>query len=198
MNDKKIIEQKTIADYILGRLFLIDPYCILAGGAPRDWSQGLVANDLDFYIHSSNPIDVVKKQLDHLQFDDVGSLGYSKESLEESGSAYCSMKDLRHVFETHYHGVKVQFMVMGKPTFFSVVPKFGVTISKFWYKDGVIHDTPEARASFASKVIGYRDDFSCKETYFKKMKERYPDYTFVKMSDFKKEVDRRGRTIDKD
>lgn len=30
-------KQKKLADKILDKLFLIDPYSIVAGGAPRDW-----------------------------------------------------------------------------------------------------------------------------------------------------------------
>jgi len=45
--------EKSIADEVLSRLEVIDPTCILAGGAPRDWWLGQSCNDLDFYILST-------------------------------------------------------------------------------------------------------------------------------------------------
>jgi hypothetical protein len=178
-----IIErQKEIADDLLYRLEQIDPYCILAGGAPRDWYNGNEANDLDFYIYGYEwPTHLILDRLARVGITGLKSLG----GKPSEDNIYSTMKSLRAVFESTIAGIKVQIMIMNDPTFRSVVNSFGVTISKFWYKAGRISAEPEALMSIKYKVIGYRDDFSCKETYYNKMKERYKGYTFVKMSDFK-------------
>ena len=50
---KKIINQKEVAKKVFESLTKVDPNCILAGGAPRDWYYGKEARDLDFYFCSS-------------------------------------------------------------------------------------------------------------------------------------------------
>lgn len=50
---EQIEHQKFVADTILYKLFPIDPYCICAGGAPRDWYLGKVASDLDIFIYTA-------------------------------------------------------------------------------------------------------------------------------------------------
>ena len=51
MTTHTIEEQQEVAKYVLQKLEIIDPCCILAGGAPRDWDLGTPANDLDFYLY---------------------------------------------------------------------------------------------------------------------------------------------------
>jgi tRNA nucleotidyltransferase/poly(A) polymerase len=46
-----IVWQQSVADSLLARLEAIDPHCIIAGGAPRDWYLGRLANDLDVYLY---------------------------------------------------------------------------------------------------------------------------------------------------
>lgn len=184
-----IEQQKKIADECLDKLMLIDPYCILAGGAPRDWYDNKEANDLDFYIYSENPTGIIESQLNSAGFEGLKVLNSTRgKEFEVRSEMYSSMKSLRKVFETTYKDMKIQIMVMGQKTFSCVVPNFGATISMFWYKGGTIRYNFEAIASFKYKVIGYRDDFTCKETYYKKLKDRYKSYSFVRMSSFDKVI----------
>ena len=49
--NKTIEKQMSVAQNVLNKLEFFDPSCILAGGAPRDWYFGNLANDLDFYVY---------------------------------------------------------------------------------------------------------------------------------------------------
>lgn len=48
----KVNRQKLVADDILSRLELLDPRCIVAGGAPRDWHLGKTAKDIDVFLYT--------------------------------------------------------------------------------------------------------------------------------------------------
>ena len=177
-----IENQKKIANELLEKLEQIDPHCILAGGAPRDWYMGKEANDLDFYVYGYGwSIGLILKRFKNIGIFGLVNLGEGP----RPNTVYSSMKHLRCVYETTYKGQKIQIMIMNQPTFSSVVDYFGVTISQFWYKTGRIGMKREALLSIKYKVIGYKDDFSCKEAYFKKIQERFKNYRFTKMSGFK-------------
>lgn len=49
----KIEEQNVVAKKVLEKIKIVDPYVILAGGAPRDWYFGNPCNDLDIYYYSN-------------------------------------------------------------------------------------------------------------------------------------------------
>ena len=47
-------EQKEKALQILKKLEIIDPEVLICGGAPRNWDQGKLANDVDTYINCTS------------------------------------------------------------------------------------------------------------------------------------------------
>lgn len=52
----RIKHQQKVADDVLNLLEIIDPACIVAGGAPRDWYMGDVAKDIDVFLHLRNDL----------------------------------------------------------------------------------------------------------------------------------------------
>lgn len=56
----KIDYQKSVADIVLSKLELLDRYCIIAGGAPRDWYLGMEATDIDVYLYY--PVNTTSQQ----------------------------------------------------------------------------------------------------------------------------------------
>lgn len=177
---RTIEQEKSIADAVLERLEILDPTCILAGGAPRDWWLGTTANDLDFYIHTNRTSGSLEKSLAQLGLPVTAKRqqAYNVRDTQRLDNLYNSMPDLRAVYETEYRGKKVQIMVMNMPTFHGVVDKFAVSISKVWYKSGRIRVEPEAEYSRATESITIAEGYTPHCSYIKKMTERFPKYDF--------------------
>ena len=125
-------EQKKVAKEVYGKLKLIDPYSILAGGAPRDWYFGQKANDLDFYFFSTaTTVRSVENQLTELLGVSVKAAEYNPEDHEHG--QYKVMPFLRRVLEAEVEGQKVQFMQLTEPNAqFKVVDAMSVSICKIW------------------------------------------------------------------
>lgn len=83
--------------------------------------------------------------------------------------------ELRRVWEIEYKGEQVQVMVMSTPTFNCVINRFGCSVSQVWWK-GNIQVTESFLMSHHLKVNIVKGDYNAKETYVKKMTERYPEY----------------------
>ncbi|AUR87424.1 hypothetical protein NVP1101O_013 [Vibrio phage 1.101.O._10N.261.45.C6] len=165
--------QQNIAREVLHKLEITDPNCILAGGAPRDWWFDSKANDLDFYVYwgSHTTCAEDKRRLDLLGFE-----GYRLMSQNPLSELYGSIPELRRVWEIDYEGEYIQIMVMSAPTFNCVIPRFGCSVSKIWWKGYQLHPTTEFLASHHLKVNIIKGDYNAKESYVKKMASRFPDY----------------------
>lgn len=173
--------QKEIAKEVLEELEVIDPHCILAGGAPRDWFFNKPASDLDFYVY--DPLNLSQKAwMDRLSKTllDVKPLGMvegkSDKDVEEE---YTAMKDLRYVYEGEYMGVIVQVMVMNMPTFTSVIDNFCVENSKIWWKGGQLHPSWEFLVSHATRTIKVCKEHAPKQRYLDKMVKKFPTYKLI-------------------
>ncbi len=175
-----IDKQKDIAREVLHKLEAIDPSCILAGGAPRNWFFGKEANDLDFYIHL--PEEQCYKSA--LRFKRVGLEVKHVDYKSDKWKDYGIMKHLFRIYEGEYSGQKIQIMVMGESTYHSVVPCFGVSICKFWWKGGDIAPTNDALVSILTKTLFIKDDYSAKEIHVAKQKKYFPDYRVLPYSKY--------------
>lgn len=180
MNDK-IQLQQNIAQDILHKLEIIDPTCILAGGAPRNWYLGKSANDLDFYIHSSHQNMEVRLQTLGLQTSRMNLKGLRN-------NAYPDMKKIKAIFEGDIDGQKYQIMVMSEPTFDCVVSKFGTSVCEAWYKHKRINTTGAFYLSHYLKTIYVKPDYNAKVKHVNKMQTYFPDYKTKPVSELEKDV----------
>jgi hypothetical protein len=174
MTSTEIDTQQNIANELIQKLEIVDPDCILAGGAPRNWFLGKPAKDLDFYIHTTLPIAKLKVVWDRLGFKLIARMVFNTEALQ----SYGIIPSLRHVYELEYKGIPVQIMCMCDPTFDCVVDYFGVSICKLWWKSkerGVMV-TPEALISVSEQTLFVNDDYSAKEIHVTKMVGYFPNY----------------------
>lgn len=174
--------QKKIAKEVLEELEIIDPNCILAGGAPRDWFFNKPAADLDFYIYDAHG------NLNQTQWQerlnrtllDVTPLGMIEgKGADEISEEYSSMQDLKYVFEGEHYGVKIQVMVMNKSTYHSVVGKFCMDTSKVWWKGYNIVPTWQFLVAHATSTLRVCEDHAPKQRYIDKMQEKFPTYSVV-------------------
>ena len=185
-------EQQAIVARIMERLELVDPHCILAGGAPRDWYFGNPCNDLDFYLYSTaSNQSVLKDQMSKL-FGGVewNTLGGGDKTLSEEDISNISdnykMRVLRTVLEAEIDVMKVQLIfVMSDGDQFKVVEEINVSICRIYWKYGKI--IPHIDFIFTVKsgiAFGNREWLSpiCSKEevpkHFWKMKDRFPQYRF--------------------
>lgn len=178
---KTLDNQKQIAKEVLHLLEAADPNCILAGGAPRDWWFGNIARDLDFYVYFGENTTCGE---DKIRFKRLG-LNVDKMSSNKHSLEYGSIPELHRVFEGNFKGETIQIMVMNKPTFGCVVDRFGCSVSKVWWKGSNIRPTLQFLVSHVMKVNFLEENYNSKETYVKKMSEKYPEYVSTDKASYK-------------
>lgn len=159
-----VAKQKEVADEVLNKLEVMDYHTFLAGGAPRNWIEGKLAKDLDFYFEDTKTF--VHQRLNKLFGEE---LRLHPKSYEGS--------HLKGVYEFYYKGIKCQ--LMNVKCLYTVVDTFGVSISKVIYKNGKIKPHTQAAYSFANKKIIY-DLKVTTERYVSKVRDYYPGYEFIK------------------
>lgn len=179
-----ITHQQEVALRILHKLECADPYAILAGGAPRDWHFGDVANDLDFYVH----LPPATCSFESLRFKRLGLCLSRIDWNDERSEEYKCMEHLSRIYEGVEDGFKFQIMVMREPTFKSVIPKFGASVCMVWWKGSKVKTTYEFELSHIFKTIFKKDDYTAKEKHITKMQSRYPDYNVDNFSSIEKYI----------
>lgn len=178
-----IEKQKKVANDILDKLSIIDPYCILAGGAPRDWYFGNEAKDLDFYFYSNgSTVSAVQSQLGKILGKDVKVLFEPVERLHAKGEneikdLYKTMKSLVRIFEAEVDGIKCQLMQLEDPKgCFKVLDNMSVSICKVWYKGGKINLSKDFKLTLASKAMFLSEGYSWSDPHPKKIIGRFPHF----------------------
>lgn len=168
--------QKQIAREVLHKLEAIDPYCILAGGAPRDWKLGREASDLDFFLYVPHrPNWAVKKQLECL-----GLVVAQVKAGDNLPINYKLNPFLTCVYDIRYGvDVPIQVMVMNEPTFKSVVPTFALSICQAWWKGGDVQVTKDFLLSEKHRVIYKTNElYNNEHHYLEKILAKFPDYRY--------------------
>lgn len=170
-----ITKQKVVADKILDKLFPIDPFAIVAGGAPRDWHFGKPATDIDVFFHTNvRQITIVEQMLKH-----VGIEISQSRTADNLPEWYKLNPNLLYVYETVVDGVTVQIMLMNAHTHDSVIPQFPFTICKAWYKHGRIELDREFKKCERHKIVVQTNKlYSDEHKYVQKMKGKFPEWEF--------------------
>ncbi len=136
-----IEKQMRIADGVLEALSVIDPYVLLAGGAPRDWYLGREANDLDIYMYIrpcnvGETREMLTKALGGIQTEVACNYSFFLSKKEEWSNNYKKMKNLKRMFNFKVDGMKIQIMQMNSPEdVFSVVNDISCSICQISYKN---------------------------------------------------------------
>lgn len=174
---KTIDEQKAIAKEVYKHLKIVDPYCILAGGAPRDWYFNTLASDLDFYFFSTGvTVSSVERQLTSVMGVPVKAAYYNKENHEHG--QYKSMPFLRRVLEAEIGGMKVQFMQLTEPSAqFKVVDAMSVSICKIWCReDMTIKMHRDFQITIASGSMFLSDGYKWSDKHPMKIAGRFTEF----------------------
>lgn len=172
-----IEQQKKVAQEIYKKLKIIDPYALLAGGAPRDWYFGNLANDLDFYFFSTGvTVASVVNQLSSIMGVKVNAIEWDKDSHQHG--QYKSMPFLRRVLEAEIGGEKVQFMQLTEPNAqFKVVDAMDVSICKVWCRvDMSVHMHQDFKITLASHTMFLSDGYNWSDRHPQKIADRFPKF----------------------
>jgi hypothetical protein len=170
-----LTEQQKVADKILSILEGLDPTCIVAGGAPRDWLHGKDAKDIDIFMHMRE--DLSQSRIINM-IERLGLFVRPVPLGKVDEINYRTNPDIRIVIDVQYEDVPIQIIIVNKPTY-SVVNSFAFNICKVWYKNKEIHTTPEYRYATANKVlIRTGDIFRSSEAYTSRIRAKFPNYAY--------------------
>lgn len=174
----KIEAQKTLAIALLEDLYPVDPFVMVAGGAPRDWNLGFEARDLDIYLRAPNHnTDTLRENL--LKW--IGIQDVQKLRGENYDGSRSSLSDLECVFEGTFSGEKVQVMFMRKGVHAEITQKFDVDISDIYIDvQGKEHISEAYEIAMRNQVSHLREKYQGEEKHVLKMKTRFPTISFIK------------------
>ena len=176
MNLQEVIaHQRSVADFVLEKLFTIDPFSIVAGGAPRDWYFYKEAADIDvfFYVSRNTQLYVIQAMLEA-----AGFIIKERKDGHSLPEIYKMNPKLRSVFNLEIEGVPVQLMLMTEPTH-SVIDTFPLSICKAWYKRGAIRTERDFVRTLKHKVIFKTNDlYANGHVYLKKILDKFPEYKY--------------------
>lgn len=178
LNQLDMIQQMAVSDMVLAEIEKIDPFAIIAGGAPRDWEHGIVARDVDVFLHvpDSWTIGVITRQLNK-----VCNIKPSAFKGEERMQWYEKNPDIRAVFDWNHLGVDFQLIVVKKPVF-DYHRNFPLSICQAMRKNFKNYLTTEFKASKVTKQIYITNKlYNNADAYVAKVVSKYKDmgYTFV-------------------
>lgn len=173
-----IEKQKEVADKVLDALFTVQPHTIAAGGAPRDWLDDKLASDIDVFvdlrhISSTNKINELLDKAGLTEF--ITGEAKHAEGLPEH---YRKNPDIRCVYNLVIHGVDVQLIIVNCPCW-KVVEQFPFPVCQCWYKNGKIESTKEYKLCKLMKALVITNPvYGHQDLYVKKIKEKFPDYSW--------------------
>lgn len=121
---KGVKKQKSVAQELLTYAFMMDPQAFMAGGAPRNWHLGLMANDLDIFIRKPYQASEseCKLAMERMGITDIFNKAneeapgvkkknrYSQENVNEDKRA--SDQKIEFVLEGQYMGETIQFIFL--------------------------------------------------------------------------------------
>jgi len=176
-----IEQQKAIAQTVYEKLKVIDPHCILAGGAPRDWYFGNECNDLDFYyVSTARTIDACRNQLQKaFRGVEIKTLSEIHESssngVREMSNLYRKMPALVRVWQCNIAGMSVQFIQLAQPgDQFKVLGYMDVSVCKIWVDANMnIRLTEAFKKTLASKSMFLSEGYQWSDPHPQKMKQRF-------------------------
>lgn len=189
-----IEKQKAVADDVLQKLFLIQPFAIVAGGAPRDWLDGKLATDIDVFIDTRH-ISTVTKERE--LFAIAGLLQFEKGDERDWNyipEQYKKNPNIKRVYNLEIEGVAVQLICVSCSCF-DVVEQFPIPICQVWYKNGRIGTTQEYKiCKKVGALVITNPVYGMQDKFIKKISEKFPPPSFqwyLSMEDVKEALIRK-------
>ena len=166
-----IEEQKKVADEVLDLIYDLDPFAIVAGGAPRDWYFEKEATDIDvfFYVSDRYNSSTKEKLMQRL------GLNITRLGGESLPKGYQLNPNIYSVYECLDYEIPVQFIMMMDEVWRSAVPNFPMSICKAWYKDHRIGYDTDFKISVKHNVVYKTNDlYADGQSYIQKIRGKFP------------------------
>ncbi len=167
--------QKQLADEILLKISMYDPYVIVAGGAPRDWWMGRQAADIDVFINvnRTHSMHVVESVFEKMGFE----LENAKHG--EIAEDYKLNPYIKWVYNVKGLSHPVQLVFLNCSTF-RVLQEFPLNISRIWYRyDRGVCTTPEfVQAMDTKSIIKLSELYADGNKYIRKIREKFPEFQY--------------------
>lgn len=175
-----IEQQKATAQSVYEKLKVIDPYCVLAGGAPRDWYFGNECNDLDFYyVSTATTINACRNQLQgvfkEVEIKTLSEIHEKSSGKRKMSNLYQKMPSLIRVWQCKIAGMEVQFIQLAElGSQFKVIGCMDVSICKIWADVNMnIRLTEAFKKTLASKSMFLSEGYQWCDPHPQKMKQRF-------------------------
>ena len=166
-----------VADYILDKIEIIDPNCIIAGGMPRDIDNEKPVSDIDLFFHVNPELtnEQVRKMITKLGFEII-----TEKTGENVPDNYKCNPALMSVTNIKVEGIDVQLMRMQEPTFDCVINHFPLSICQCYYKDGKIKTHNLYNKCKAKKVIVKTNSiYNSEHAFLQKILTKYSDWEYL-------------------
>lgn len=183
-DEEKIEHQKKVAKYAYDLLGVIDPECVLAGGAPRNWHLGKPAKDLDFWLNVPNK-GMKHKTLLEKHFSRTPKFrGITKSDDEDYGS----LPGIEALIDVPYQFENIQIVVLDdewEPELYIDTFDFDLCKIMFDFKSTEIVPGYAFKNDMENKTLTYNISKLTKGQLLKaparakKMQELFPDHKMV-------------------
>lgn len=193
-----ITEQQDIAAEVLrSLLYHVDSDTIIAGGAPRNWDEGKLANDIDIYLrsHAVDTLSMTEAMLS-------AALGFKvkqEQNVDLNKYNLGTSFVIKKIFAFEYKGVLFQLMFIEPQEVWSkgelpkkVMNHFDLGINMIYASWGFLSNprklnkTAEYNSDREGRTLTlYKDNMSdqqlrhCISTHLPKMQNYYPEYKLV-------------------
>lgn len=168
---KTIESQMNLADEVIHKLRAVDPSCIVAGGAPRDWHFGNIANDIDIYIWQPHKTRGAKEN----QLNAAG-FNVSTVSFDINHEMYKKNSMIDYVFNAEGYDEKVQIISLNESTY-KVVNSFPFSICQAWYipERGIQLEKNFRITEKTGYIFKTNPVYADGDNYIQKITERFKD-----------------------
>lgn len=177
-DEEKIEYQKMVAEEAYNFLKTVDPECVLAGGAPRNWHLGKPAKDLDFWLRASD--DEVDKIEQHFSF--VARRQYR----QNANNAKYGSVTLEDIVDISLKGENIQVIVVNSnPEDYINDFDFNLCKIKYDFLLGGVFPFPEFDNDIANKTITHNisklnpNQQIRSQQRLQKMQALFPDFKLV-------------------
>lgn len=160
--------QKEMAASLLKQISRVDPYCILVGGAPRDWYFNQEATDLDFFFvpNKETSIEDVMSSLDIVIIRHLGTADHH----------LCKqMPGPLKIWEGGFKNIKIQLVEIASKEIMSIaVDQLHLSISKIcWTLEGGFQMHEDFSSTLKTKIIYGKNGYDLNSHYAQKVLGKY-------------------------
>lgn len=170
-----IINQRNVAQFVLGKIQDYSSTALIAGGMPRDHYFGNAANDIDIFISHRNREEVLLLVLS--QFGNIKSIDDSEGTYDDTeGHTYEEANGIEFVYEFQAFGETFQLVFVDQPPMNYVNVNFASSIAKATFSNTHYMYSSAFINTIVTNTITVS---SLDNAHAKKMQSRFPSFAVV-------------------